>query len=363
MQLQEIAQKLGCAYEGDPTLEIHGVASLAEARPGELSFLSEARYLPLLEQTQASAVIVEESTPLPRSIPCLRGRDPRLLFAQAIELFYQPYRLPVGIHPTAVIDPSVELGEGVAIGPHAVVMEGVKIGDHTQIHPNVTIYPQVRIGSRCQLFANCVIHERTEIGDDCLIHSGAVIGDDGFGHIPLADGSWRRMLQAGRVVLEDNVDVGSNTTIDRAAVGETRIGRGTKIDNLVQIGHGVRTGSHCLIIAQVGIAGSTQLGHHVILAGQCGLAGHLHIGDGVRVAAQTGVTSDVPAGQTVAGYPHQPISEWRKSMAVQRHLPELQRTLRKLEARVAKLEQNSTDRAPNPKMLEVGVDPETTCSS
>jgi len=244
-----------------------------------------------------------------------------------------------------------------------VVMEGVKIGDYTQIHPNVTIYPHVRIGSRCQLFANCVIHERTEIGDDCLIHSGAVIGDDGFGHIPLPDGSWRRMLQAGRVVLEDGVEVGSNTTIDRAAVGETRIGRGTKIDNLVQIGHGVKTGSHCLIVAQVGIAGSTQLGHHVILAGQCGLAGHLHIGDGVRVAAQTGVTSDVPAGQTVAGYPHQPIAEWRRSMAVQRHLPELQRTLRKLEARVAKLEQNSTDRAPNAKMLEVGVDPETTCSS
>jgi UDP-3-O-[3-hydroxymyristoyl] glucosamine N-acyltransferase len=148
------------------------------------------------------------------------------------------------------------------------------------------------------------------------------------------------MLQAGRVVLEDGVEVGSNTTIDRAAVGETRIGRGTKIDNLVQIGHGVKTGSHCLIVAQVGIAGSTQLGHHVILGGQCGLAGHLHIGDGVRVAAQTGVTSDIPPGQTVAGYPHQPIAEWRRSMAVQRHLPELQRALRKLEARVAKLEQN-----------------------
>ncbi|MFQ3584037.1 MAG: UDP-3-O-(3-hydroxymyristoyl)glucosamine N-acyltransferase [Cyanobacteriota bacterium] len=338
MQLQEIAQKLGCTYEGDPHLEIHGVASLAEAQVGELSFVSEARYLPLLEQTQASAVIVAESTPLPRPLPCLRGRDPRLLFAQAIELFYQPYRPPVGIHPTAVIHESVQLGEGVAIGANVVVMEGVKIGAHTQIHANVTIYPQVRIGSRCQLFANCVIHERTEIGDDCLIHSGAVIGDDGFGHIPLADGSWRRMLQAGRVVLEDGVDVGSNTTIDRAAVGETRIGRGSKIDNLVQIGHGVKTGSDCVIIAQAGLAGGTKLGHHVILAGQSGLAGHLEIGDGVRVAAQTGVTSDIPAGQTVAGYPHQPVSEWRKSMVALRHLPDLQRSLRKLQARVAELE-------------------------
>ncbi len=346
MQLQEIAQKLGCAYEGDPHLEIHGVASLAAAQAGELSFLSEARYLPLLEQTQASAVIVEESTTLPRPIPCLRGRDPRYLFAQAIELFYQPYRAPAGIHPTAVVDASAQLGEGVAIGPHVVVMAGVKIGDHTQIHANVTIYPQVQIGSHCQLFANCVIHERTEMGDDCLIHSGAVIGDDGFGHIPLADGSWRRMLQAGRVVLEDGVEVGSNTTIDRAAVGETRIGRGSKIDNLVQIGHGVHIGPDCVIIAQVGIAGGTQLGHHVILAGQSGLAGHLQIGDGVRVAAQTGVTSDIPAGQTVAGYPHQPVSEWRRSMAALRHLPDLQRTLRKLQARVAELEGRSCPEDP-----------------
>jgi UDP-3-O-[3-hydroxymyristoyl] glucosamine N-acyltransferase len=342
MQLQEIARNLGCAYEGDPHLEIHGVASLAEAQVGELSFLSEARYLPLLEQTQASAVIVEESTTLPRPIPCLRGQDPRFLFAQAIELFYQPYRAPAGIHPTAVVDASAQLGEGVAIGPHVVVMEGVKIGAHTQIHANVTIYPRVQIGSRCQLFANCVIHERTEIGDDCLIHSGAVIGDDGFGHIPLSNGSWRRMLQAGRVVLEDGVDVGSNTTIDRAAVGETRIGRGSKIDNLVQIGHGVHIGPDCVLIAQVGIAGGTQLGHHVILAGQSGLAGHLQIGDGVRVAAQTGVTSDIPAGQTVAGYPHQPVAEWRKSMAALRHLPDLQRTLRKLQARVAELEGRSS---------------------
>ncbi|MEN9201755.1 MAG: UDP-3-O-(3-hydroxymyristoyl)glucosamine N-acyltransferase [Thermostichus sp. DG_1_6_bins_120] len=347
MQLQEIAQKLGCTYEGDPHLEIQGVASLADARAGELSFLSEARYLPLLEQTQASAVIVAESTPLPRSIACLRGRDPRLLFAQAIELFYQPYQAPAGIHSTAVIDDSAQLGEGVAIGPNVVIMAGVKIGDHTQVHANVTIYPQVRIGCRCQLFANCVIHERTEIGDDCLIHSGAVIGDDGFGHVPLADGSWRRMLQAGRVVLEDGVDVGSNTTIDRAAVGETRIGRGSKIDNLVQIGHGVKTGPNCLIIAQVGIAGGTQLGQQVILAGQSGLAGHLQIGDGVRVAAQTGVTGDIPAGQTVAGYPHQPVSEWRKSMVALRHLPDLQRTLRQLQTRVAKLEEQlGLDRDP-----------------
>ncbi len=338
MQLQEIAKKLGCTYEGDPHLEIHGVASLAEAQPGELSFVSEERYLPLLEQTQASAVIVSESTRLPRPLACLRGRDPRLLFAQAIELFYQPYRPPVGIHPSAVLDETVELGEGVSIGPNVVIMAGVKIGSYTQIHANVTIYPQVQIGCRCQLFANCVIHERTQIGDDCLIHSGAVIGDDGFGHIPLPDGSWRRMLQAGRVVLEDGVEVGSNTTIDRAAVGETRIGRGSKIDNLVQIGHGVKTGPNCVIIAQAGIAGGTKLGQGVILAGQVGLAGHLEIGDGVRVAAQTGVTRDIPAGQTVAGYPHQPLSEWRKSMAAVRRLPQWQRSFRQLQARVAALE-------------------------
>ncbi|MDX2270478.1 MAG: UDP-3-O-(3-hydroxymyristoyl)glucosamine N-acyltransferase [Cyanobacteriota bacterium] len=337
MQLQTIAQRLHLALEGDPTLEITGVAALGEAQPGQLSFVSDPKYLPLLEQTQASALVLDEKTVAPPPIACLRARDPRLAFAQAIELFYQPYQPPLGIHPTAVIAPDVQLGEQVSIGSHVVLGAGVVIGSHTHIHANVTIYPQVQIGEGCQLFANCVIHERTIIGHRCLIHSGAVIGDDGFGHVPQADGRWYRMMQSGHVVLEDDVDVGSNTTIDRPAVGETRIGRGTKIDNLVQIGHGVKMGSHCVIVSQVGIAGGTQLGNHVILAGQVGIVGHITIGDRVIATGQTGITSSVAAGETVSGYPHQSAAQWRRLVAIERNLPDLLKKVRQLEQQVEKL--------------------------
>jgi UDP-3-O-[3-hydroxymyristoyl] glucosamine N-acyltransferase len=340
MQLHEIASKLNCQYEGDPALEITAVAPLTTAQPGDLTFVGDAKYLPLLEQTAASAVILDRQSRAPAHVASLRTDQPRLLFAKAIELFYQPYSPPIGIHPTAVIAADVQLGNQVSIGPHVVLMEGVQVGDHTHIHANVTIYPQVKIGQDCTLYANCVIHERSVIGNHCLIHSGAVIGDDGFGHVPQPDGRWYRMQQSGCVVLEDDVDIGSNTTLDRPAVGETRIGQGTKIDNLVQIGHGVLTGRHCVIVSQVGLAGGTELGNHVVLGGQVGVAGHLKIGDGAMVAAGTGVTGDIPAGETIAGFPHQPSAEWRRTVAVQRNLPELAKTVRRLEKRMAELENN-----------------------
>lgn len=339
MQLQELAERLSCPFEGDPTLEIQGVAALAEAQPGDLSFISDPKYLPLLEQTQASAVLAPERLIPPTHLGCIRTSYPRLTFAQAIEIFYHPFRQPVGIHPTAVIGADVQVGEGVAIGPHAVIESGVQIGAGTQIHSHVVIYPGVQIGAGCQLFAHCVIHERSVIGAGCLIHSGAVIGDDGFGHVPQADGSWYRMAQSGIVVLEEGVDVGSNVTIDRPAVGETRIGRGTKIDNLVQVGHGVRTGSDCVLVAQVGIAGGATLGQRVILGGQVGVAGHIQIGDGVVAVGQTGITGEIAAGQTVAGYPHQPHANWRRVVAAERRLPDLLKTVRRLEARIRDLEQ------------------------
>lgn len=338
MQLQELAERLSCPFAGDPQLEIHGVAALGEAQPGELSFVSEAKYLPLLEQTQASAVLVPESVSPPAHLSWIRTSYPRLAFAQAIELFYQPYRQPLGIHGTAVIAADVILGANVAIGAYVVIEAGVIIGAGTQIHSGVVIYPQVQIGRDCQLFANCVIHERTVIGDGCLIHSGAVIGDDGFGHVPQADGSWYRMLQSGRVVLEEGVDVGCNVTIDRPAVGETRIGRGCKIDNLVQVGHGVRMGTNCVLVAQVGIAGGAELGQRVVLGGQVGVVGHIQIGDGVIAVGQTGITGTVPEGQTIAGYPHQLHADWRRTMAAERRLPELLKTVRRLEQRVQELE-------------------------
>ncbi|NJK62051.1 MAG: UDP-3-O-(3-hydroxymyristoyl)glucosamine N-acyltransferase [Synechococcaceae cyanobacterium SM2_3_1] len=338
MKLHALAHALHCPFEGDPDLEIQGVAALVEAKPGDLSFVSESKFLPLLEQTHASAVLVKPNCPVPAGLAAVHSSYPRFSFAKAIELFYQPFQLPAGIHPTAVIAADAQLGAGVAIAAHVVVESGVIIGDYTQIHANVTLYPQVQIGRDCQLFANCVIHERSVIGDHCLIHSGAVIGDDGFGHVPLTDGSWYRMLQSGRVVLEEGVDVGANTTIDRPAVGETRIGRGTKIDNLVQVAHGVKIGPDSVLTSQVGISGGTTLGRHVVLGGQVGVAGHLNLGDNVTAVGQSGITNHVPAGEVVAGYPHQPHPQWKRSSVALRQLPDLLRTVRYLEKRLQELE-------------------------
>lgn len=343
MRLDAIAAALGCQWRGDPALEITGVAALAAARSDQLSFVSEQHYLPLLTMTEAGAVIMDPEWVLPEGsqVPgVLFSPQPRLTFAKAIELFYQPFRLLAGIHPTAVISDTVQLGREVAIGPYVVIEADVIIGDRTQIQAQGVIYPGVKIGSDCQLLARCVIGERTQIGNGCIIHCGAVIGDDGFGHVPQRDGSWYRMPQAGRVVLEDQVEIGSNTTVDRPAVGETRIGRGTKIDNLVQIGHGVSIGSHSLLVSQVGIAGGAKLGSHVILGGQVGVAGHISLGDGVMAGAQAGITQDVPAGMQVGGHPHQPIATWRRISIALRQLPDLLKRVRRLEQLLAQLSLN-----------------------
>ncbi len=341
MQLDQIIQSLKplpCSIEGDATLEISGVASLTDAQPGDLSFVSEAKFVSLLEQTQASAVFADPTLLVPAPITCIRTPNPRLAFAKTIELFYQPFQVASQVHPSAHIAPDVQLGSNVAIGPNVVIEAGVIIGAATQIHANVVIYPHVSIGAGCVLFANCVIHERTQIGQACLIHSGAVIGDDGFGHVPQADGTWYRMVQSGRVVLEDGVDIGSNSTIDRPAVGETRIQTGSKIDNLVQVGHGVQVGPHSVLAAQVGVAGGTQLGHHVVLGGQVGVTGHIQLGHGATAVARSGITNSVPAGQIVGGYPHQPHREWLRSMSAIRQLPDLVKTIHRLEKKLEKLE-------------------------
>jgi UDP-3-O-[3-hydroxymyristoyl] glucosamine N-acyltransferase len=341
MRLQAIAEALGCQLEGDPDVDITGVAPLAEAKSGDLSFISDPKYLPLLEQTQAGAVIVSTQWIQPISSFRLNtlytSDNPRYLFAKAIELFYVPAQ-PIGIHPTAWIHPEAELGIDIGIGAYVVIEAGAKIGNHTRIHAHSVIGSQVEIGQHCQLFAHCVIHERTVVGDYCVIHSGAVIGDDGFGHIPRPDGSWYRMLQSGRVVLEEGVDIGSNSTVDRPAVGETRIGKGTKIDNLVQIGHGVQTGSYCLLVSQSGIAGGTRLGQGVILGGQVGIAGHIEIGDHVTAVGRSGITNSVEPGKTVAGFPAQSRHEWQRLVAAQHRLPTLLKTIRKLEQRIQDLE-------------------------
>ncbi|MEN9251612.1 MAG: UDP-3-O-(3-hydroxymyristoyl)glucosamine N-acyltransferase [Thermostichales cyanobacterium BF4_bins_65] len=339
MRLGVIAEHLGCELYGDPDLEITGVAALPEAQPGELSFLGDPKYLPLLASCRASALIVPVGLSCEWAGAMLRSRDPRLSFAQAIGLFHRDWQPPVGIHPTAVVGERVEIGAGVGIAAGVVIGDEVKIGPGSRIHPNVTIYPRVQIGADCVVMAGAVLHERTVIGDRCVIHCGAVIGDDGFGYVPLPDGSWQFMPQSGRVVLGNDVHIGSNTTVDRPAVGETYLADGVKIDNLVMVAHGVKMGPNCLLVGQVGLAGGVKLGERVIMGGQSGAAGHITVGDHVTVVGRTGITSDVEGHQVIAGFPHQSDKQWRRVAVAQQKLPELLKTVRQLEKRIQHLEQ------------------------
>jgi UDP-3-O-[3-hydroxymyristoyl] glucosamine N-acyltransferase len=349
MKFSELVQKLGATEQTslcqdaahDP--DITGVASIAQATPRTLSYVEGRKFLADLKQTKASAVILVADEQLQacaaeRGLAWLVTREPRLLFAQAIALFYQPFRPAAGIHPTAVIDPTTQIGAGVAIGAHAVVHAGVILGDQVCIHPNVVVYPGAQIGDRTILYANCVIHERSQLGADCVIHSGAVIGSEGFGFVPTADG-WFKMEQSGYVVLEDGVEIGCNSTVDRPAVGETRIGRNTKIDNLVQIGHECQIGSGCAMASQVGLAGGVEVGDRVILAGQVGIANRITIGSGTTATARAGIISDVEPRSLISGHPAVPHRQWLKNATFHARLPDLHRTLKQLQAEMAELQQ------------------------
>ncbi|NEO25732.1 MAG: UDP-3-O-(3-hydroxymyristoyl)glucosamine N-acyltransferase, partial [Kamptonema sp. SIO4C4] len=265
-----------------------------------------------------------------RGIAWVATNDPRLLFARVTQIFYQPYRPAPKIHPTAVIDETVQLGKDVSIGANVVIQPNVVIGDGVCLFPNVTIYPEVEIGDRTLIHANCSIEERTIIGKDCIIHSGVVIGSEGFGFVPSPTEGWVKMEQMGRVVLEDGVDVGSNSTIDRPSVGETRIGYNTKIDNLVQIGHGCTIGQNCALSSQVGLSGKVTVGNQVLLAGQVGVANRVTIGDGAIATAKSGLHKDVPPKAIVSGYPAIPNKLWLKISAVYNRLPEMYKLFRKL---------------------------------
>jgi UDP-3-O-[3-hydroxymyristoyl] glucosamine N-acyltransferase len=305
-----------------------GVASITEATVATVSFIESAALARELATTQASVVILPQQPESLHQVATERGiawiaiAHPRLLFAQTLALFYQPWKPDPKIHPTAVIDPTVTLGAGVAVGAHVVIEKGCTLGEQVCIHANVAVYPDVEIGDRTILHANCVIHERAVIGQDCMIHSGAVIGSEGFGFVPTATG-WYKMQQSGRVVLEDGVEVGCNSTIDRPSVGETRVGKGTKIDNLVQIAHGCQIGQHCVLVGQVGLAGAVELGDGVVIAGQSGVIEKIKIGAGAIVTAKTAVFQDVEAGQTVSGIPAIPNKLWLRTTVLIRRLPEL----------------------------------------
>jgi UDP-3-O-[3-hydroxymyristoyl] glucosamine N-acyltransferase len=319
-------------------LNLVGVAAIDTATPGTLSYIEGAKFAAQIQMTAASALILPKDPKLQaqataRGIAWIETSEPRLLFAQAIALFYQPFQPAPAIHPTAVIDPSAQIGQQVAIGAHVVIQAGVTIGNRVCVHPNVVIYPGAQIGDRTILHANCVIHERSQLGADCVIQPGAVIGAEGFGFVPVPEG-WYKMPQSGIVVLEDGVEIGCNSTVDRPAVGETRIGRNTKLDNLVHVGHGCRIGQNCALAAQVGLAGGVEIGDRVILAGQVGVANNAKIGDGTIASSKTGVHGTIEPGQVISGYPCVDHKIYLKSSAIYSRLPEMYQTLKQLQKRL-----------------------------
>lgn len=342
MKLAEVAQKLGCQLEGSPEIEIRSVAGIEQAEAGQITFLANRRYFPLLHSTRASAVLVEEGIKMGRNpdlppLAALRTPNPYLAFAHAIELFYQPPRYAPGTHPTAIISNRAIVGEGAHIGPYCYVDEEAEIGRNAVLHSFVTIYRGARIGDDFFAHAHAVVREFCRIGNRVILQNGVVIGGDGLGFAKQKDGSWYKMAQSGPAVLEDDVEVQANACVDRATVGETRIGRGTKLDDLVLIGHASRIGADTMLCGQVGLAGSTKVGRNCILAGQVGTAGHLTVGDGTVVTAQSGIPNDVPARSLFSGYPAVENRQWLKTMAALNRLPDLQKLVRTLEAEIEKL--------------------------
>ncbi len=336
MTLGEIAELVGGTLEGDPGVAITGVAGIREAREGDVTFVANPRYEAFLASTRATAVIVPEAMPCPRA--AIRCRDPYAAWSRVLEVFARALipTYPRGVHPTAVVDPSARLGENVSVGPLCHVDRDVVIGDGTTLLAGCVVGPGTRIGRDCMLYANVTIRERCTIGDRVILHSGAVIGADGFGFARNGSGH-EKVPQIGVVVIEDDVEIGANSCVDRATTGETRIGRGTKIDNLVQVAHNVVIGENSVIAAQAGISGSTELGRNVTLAGQAGLVGHIRVGDNAVVAAQGGVTRDVPPDTVVSGYPAREHGLARRLWACTARLPDLFRRVRELERRIETL--------------------------
>ena len=341
MQFREIVAQLGKSAKNnslsrDPSLnpQLEEVTAIAEADVNSLSYIEGGKFASVIATTQASALILPWDEALQakadeRNIAWIATPNPRLLFAQAIALYYQPFKPSPSTHPSAVIDPNTSVGQDVFFGANVVIERGVTIGDRVCIHPNVVIYPDVVIGSDTTLHANCTIHERTQIGCGCVIHSGAAIGSEGFGFVPTAEG-WYKMQQSGYTVLEDGVEIGCNSAVDRPAVGETRIGRNTKLDNLVQIGHGCQIGRNCAMASQVGLAGGAIIGNGVMLGGQVGVANQVTVGDRVIATGQTGITGNVAAGEMVSGMPHISSKLYRRLFVMYKRLPEMYQMYKEL---------------------------------
>ena len=337
MKLGEIASALGCALkgaaQGAADLEISGAAGLEEAGPSELTFLSNPKYAPLVRRTRAAAVLVESAVAdCPAAL--LLSANPYLDFARALALFHPPEKHEPGIHPAAVIADSARIGANASIGPYAVVEAGAVIGRNAVLRPHVVIERDAAIGDDFEAHPHVTVRRGSRIGDRVVLHNGVTVGSDGFGFARRADGSHQKIPQTGIAVIEDDVEIQAGACIDRAAVGETRIGRGTKIDNLVQIGHAVKIGADTILCAQVGIAGSSTVGSNCVFAGQVGLVNHLKVGDGVLITAQSGVAGDLPDGAKVSGYPATDNRQWLRSTVVYNRLPELAREVRRLRKKI-----------------------------
>ena len=337
MTLAELAARLHCRLDGDGSTDVRRVTSLDDAGPGDLTFVTNRKYASKLATTRASAAIVDFSV---TTAPCalLRSKLPYVALAEAVGILTPSPRPSAGISPLAAIDPSAEIGADASIGAFVSVGARARIGARTVLHPHVVVGADAVLGSDCLIHAHVSIRESVAIGSRVVVQDAAVIGSDGFGFARREDGTHLKIPQVGRVVIEDDVEIGAHTAVDRPAIGETRIARGTKIDNLVQVAHGVKVGRNSLLAAQSGVAGSTVLGDDVVMAGQSGASGHLQLGRGVIVSAKSVVTKDIGAGRHVAGFPATDVSEWRDIVVLVRRLPELRKLLAELEARLAALE-------------------------
>ena len=344
LKLRDIAERLHCRLEGAAEdVDIFRVAGIEQAGPGDLTFVANPRYHAQLRYTRASAVILGEGDQSPAPCAVLRSDNPYRTFAEAVSVFHEPVPPARGIDPMSSIAADVTLGPDVSVGPFVTIGARATIGARTIIHPNVVIGAGASVGSDCLVHSHVAIRDGVSIGHRVIIHNGAVLGSDGFGYARQSDGSHLKIPQVAGLVVEDDVEIGANTTIDRPAVGETRIRAGAKIDNLVQIAHGVSIGQRALLAAQVGIAGSTVIEDDVVLAGQVGVSGHLRIGQGVVATAQTGIPNSLEAGEFVSGYPAIANRDWLKSSAVFRQLPALKARILQLEARIAELEEKLTE--------------------
>ena len=346
MKLSQLAQKLDCRLDSTSSantdIEITGVAGLEDAQPGQIAFLANKRYTPLLKTTRASAVFVDNNASVSRDpgappLALVRSDNPYLVFAKALELFYQPPAYAPGIHPTAVVAASAKIGANAHIGPHCYVDENVAIGKNAVLHSSVSIYRSAQIGDDFFAHSHAVVREFCRVGNRVILQNGAVIGADGLGFAKRKDGTWHKIVQSGPAVLEDDVEIQSNSCIDRATVGETRVGHGTKIDDLVLVGHACHVGPDSMLCGQTGLAGSTTTGRGVIFAGQTASSGHLHVGEGTIVTAKSALPGDTPPNSIQSGSPAVDNKLWLRVTAAMNRLPDLLKRVRELEGELAAL--------------------------